>query len=63
MSPTLLLLLQSMLVTLQVINAGLATIVQDQAITLVVGAVVGGLQYFVQHVGNQSVPPPTPQPK
>lgn len=63
MSPTLLLFLQSMLVTLQVINAGLATIVKEEAITLVVGAVVGGLQYFVQHIGNQFVPPPPAQPK
>jgi hypothetical protein len=63
MSPTTLLLLQSMLITLQTINAALGTIVQNPAISLVIGAVIGGFQYFVQNIGNKTVPPPMAQPK
>ena len=63
MSPTTLLLLQSLLITLQTVNAALGTVVKDPAISLLIGAVIGGFQYFVQNVGNKTVPPPAPQAK
>jgi len=56
MNTTLLLFLQSMLVTIQVLNAGMAAVFHNEAATLVVGAVAGGLQFFLQHVGNQTEP-------
>jgi hypothetical protein len=57
MSPTTLLLLQSMLITLQTINAALGTIVKNPVISLIVGAAIGGFQYFVQNIGNKAIPP------
>ena len=58
MSPTLILFLQSLLISLQFINAGLATITGlPVAVPLMVSAVVGGFQYFVQHAGNLAQPP------
>ena len=63
MSTTLILFLQSMLISAQVLNAGIATITHNAAAALIAGAVVGGFQYFVQHVGNQTVPaPPSSKP-
>jgi hypothetical protein len=59
MSPTTILALQSLLQFLQIVNAGLATIPHiPVAIPLMSAAALGGLSYFVQHVGNQSTPPP-----
>ena len=64
MSPTVLLALQSLLVSLQIINVGLtgglAGVHINPLISLVSAAIVGGLQSFVQHAGNQIVPPPPP---
>ena len=58
MTPTTILFLQSMLITLQIINAGLATITGlPVAVPLVAAAVVGGFQFFVQNVGNLTQPP------
>lgn len=58
MSPTTILFLQSMLITLQIVNAGLATITGlPVAVPLVAAAVVGGFQFFVQNVGNLAQPP------
>jgi hypothetical protein len=57
MKPTVILALQSALVSMQIINAGLATIPNmPPTLPLMVAAVVGGLQFFVQHVGNQAQP-------
>ena len=57
MSPTMILFLQSMLITLQIVNAGLATITGlPVAVPLVAAAVVGGFQFFVQNVGNLTQP-------
>ena len=60
MSPILLMALQSGLVTLQIINAGLATVHASPVLALIIGAVVGGVQTFVQNMGNKTVPPPPP---
>lgn len=62
MSTTTLLALQSALVSLQIINAGLGGLahIVPGWLSLVLAAVVGGGQFFVQHVGNQTVPPPPP---
>ncbi len=58
MSPTVILFLQSMLITLQIVNAGLATIPGlPVAVPLVAAAVFGGFQFFVQNLGNLSMPP------
>ena len=69
MSPNTLLLLQSILSMLQVANAGIAMNAKGPdawIIMLVVGSTIGGLQYYVQHVGNQTNPnppaPPAPPP-
>jgi hypothetical protein len=59
MSPTTLLLLQSMLITLQTINASLGVVIKNPAISVVVAAAIGGFQYFVQNVGNKATPPET----
>jgi hypothetical protein len=58
MSQNNILALQSLLQTLQIVNAGLATIPHIPLwVPVLSAAVLGGLANFVQHVGNQSVPP------
>ena len=53
MTPLTVLMLQSLLVTLQIANAGLATAPHMPPIVAVMmAAIMGGLQTFVQHVGN-----------
>lgn len=44
-------------------NGALGTIIKDPVISAIIGASIGGLQYFVQHIGNKTVPPPAPQIK
>jgi hypothetical protein len=56
MKPNTLLLLQSVCITVQTINAGLAAITQNAAVALIVGALAGGLQFYVQHAGNKTDP-------
>lgn len=52
------LLLQAVLQGLQVINVGIATIQHvPPAIPLIIAAVVASISSYVQHAGNQSVPP------
>lgn len=61
MNTTLLLAVQSMLVSLQIINAGLSGLAHVPAwLSLVIAAIVGGGQFFVQNAGNKTVPPPPP---
>lgn len=57
--PIYLLLIQTVLIFAQLINAGLA-IMQDVPgwVTMVCVAFVGCLTFFVQHVGNGQVPEP-----
>ena len=58
MSPLMILFLQSLLISLQFINASIATIDGVPAVmSMCVSAVVGGFQFFVQHLGNLSLPP------
>lgn len=52
--------LQAFLTSLQMINAGLATVHPNAWVVLIVGAAVGGLQLYVQLAGNRQVPPPPP---
>jgi hypothetical protein len=57
MSTTKILAIQSALVSLQIINAGIATIPHMPPIVpLIVASLVGGGQFFVQHVGNSTEP-------
>lgn len=56
MKPNTILLLQSLLITAQTINAGLAAVTHNAVLALVVCAAVGGFQFFVQHIGNQTQP-------
>jgi hypothetical protein len=56
MSPNMMLVLQSVGVTLQMINAGLSGIVHSPAASLVISATIGGYQYLIQHLGNQVDP-------
>ena len=58
MSQNTLLFLQSLLITLQMVNAGLGTTVHNPTVSVLIGAVVGGFTFYVQQLGNQSVPPP-----
>jgi amino acid transporter len=48
--------LQSLLLFLQVLNAGIASVTHDTLIVLLIGAAVMGLSHFVNHLGNHSVP-------
>jgi len=51
------LFLQSLLISLQFINASIATIDGVPAVmSMCVSAVVGGFQFFVQHLGNLAEP-------
>lgn len=63
MSTDRLLLLQAIFVTLQIVNAGLAGILPHSPvgafIQLVVAAVVGGFQFYLQNLGNQALPAAT----
>jgi hypothetical protein len=56
MSTNTILLLQSLLIFLQVINGAIATITHNAAVALIVGAFFGAFQFYVQHIGNQTVP-------
>lgn len=54
---TKLLILQGVLVTLSIINAGIAAVLHNELVTLLVGAVCAGFSFVVQHLGNQTIPP------
>lgn len=56
MSTTTLLILQSIGIALQALNAGLSAVVHDPAVSLIVSAIIGGYQFFCQHIGNQTTP-------
>ena len=61
MNPNTLLLLQSLLISAQMINGSVAALEHvPPIVTIFLSALVGGLQFYVQHVGNQIVPPPPP---
>jgi uncharacterized membrane-anchored protein len=54
------LLYQAALIALQIINAGInidPTIHVPPLVALIVAAVVGGFQFYVNHLGNQKVEP------
>ena len=50
------LLLQSIAITLQTINAGLSGVIHNPVLSLMVAAIVGGYQFYIQNIGNQSLP-------
>lgn len=58
MSTTTILALQSVLVMLQILNAGLATLRPPLWVPLFVAVIMGGLQYFLQNLGNNTVASP-----
>ena len=61
MSTTALLGIQSLLVSLQIINAGVGSIAHAPSwLPLVIAAIIGGGQFFVQNTGNKTIPPPPP---
>lgn len=59
--------LQALLAGLQVMNAGLGAALPEGKykllIVLMFAALLASVQAVVQHVGNQTVPPPSPQSK
>lgn len=57
MSQTTIMFLQSMLAALQVVNAGIASVTHSALVALLLGAVVMGIQVFVQAMGNKTVSP------
>lgn len=56
-----LIVLQGIGITAQVINAGIGTVTHQPETVLIVGAVVAGYQFIIQHLGNQTDPNPKPQ--
>lgn len=56
-------LLQAIGITVQIINAGAAAVIHNPLVALIVSAVAGGYQYYVQKLGNESQPPPPPAAK
>jgi hypothetical protein len=48
---------QSFLIFLQMVNAQIAVVTKSALVALIVGAVIGGLQYYIQNAGNASLPP------
>lgn len=57
-NPGTLLMLQSLLCSLQVFNAGLATVGSVPPLAILgVASIVAGFQFYVQHRGNQLTPP------
>lgn len=53
-------ILQAIGISVQIINAGIATKIHDSLISLIVAGIAGGYQYYVQHLGNASTPPEPP---
>lgn len=58
---TLLTLLQGLGITLQMVNAQIAVLTHSTVEALLIGAVIGGYQYVIQHLGNAT--PVAPAPK
>lgn len=58
---TLLTLLQGLGITLQMVNAQLAVLTHSTSEALLIGALIGGYQYVIQHLGNTTPVPPTPK--
>ncbi len=60
MKTTTILIMQGIAVTLQIINAGIGSVLPHTPtaafVILCVAAVVGGFQFIVQHIGNQTRP-------
>lgn len=56
MKPNTIVLLQSIGVTVQTINAGIATVLHEPIVTLIVAGVAAGYQFFVAHLGNEMDP-------
>jgi hypothetical protein len=54
MKPSTILLLQSLLIALQMANAAIDTLPQPWPV--VAAAIVGGFQFYVNHLGNITVP-------
>jgi hypothetical protein len=63
MSQNTILLLQSILIFLQMVNAAIGTSLHlAPEWSVIVAAGVGAFQYYVNHLGNQSVPAVQPKP-
>lgn len=54
MNTNVLLILQTVLIFGQAINAGLTGLSQNSKIVLAAG--IGALQFLIQHIGNQTIP-------
>jgi hypothetical protein len=52
MKPNTLLILQSAAITVQFINAGIATVTDNAVLALMIAAVAGGFQYYVTRAAN-----------
>lgn len=57
MSANSMLVLQSVGIAVQLINAQIATVTHNSTVALIVGAVAGSFQYYLQHTGNRLFPP------
>lgn len=53
---TFLIVLQGLAIALQMLNAQMGILTDNKAVALVISAVIGGFQYVIQHLGNQTVP-------
>ena len=57
MKPNTILLLQSILIFLQIVNAALGSEIHlPPAVSVIVAAFVGAFQFYVNHLGNQIIP-------
>lgn len=56
MSQNKIVLLQSIGIFLQLVNAGIGTATHNATLTLLIGAGVAAYQYYTNHLGNQSIP-------
>lgn len=57
MSQTTIIAFQAVLIFLQFVNTGVATVIKDPVISLLIGGALAGFQYFVNHLGNHSLSP------
>jgi hypothetical protein len=53
-----LIVLQGVGIAAQIINAGIGTVTHEPGVVLMVGGIVAGYQFIIQHLGNQTDPDP-----
>jgi hypothetical protein len=62
MSANRILILQSVGIFLQMVNAQIGVITHNASIAALAGAAIGAYQFYIQHLGNQSPAQGGPKP-